>query len=98
MPLTVSDAVDAAIVAGRLSATLRDWIDATDPGDCVLVSNGYYNTGGRVVDGSLTNRVVVSNAVLVKSVSLKRRLDLTGAVQRSLPRLASAIQKELAKS
>jgi len=37
-------------------------------------------------------------AVLVKSVSLKRRLDLTGAVQRSLPRLASAIQKELAKS
>lgn len=37
-------------------------------------------------------------AVLVKSVSLKRRLDLTGAVQRSLPRLAGAIQKELAKS
>ena len=37
-------------------------------------------------------------AVLVKSVSLKRRLDLTGAVQRSLPRLASAIQKELTKS
>lgn len=37
-------------------------------------------------------------AVLVRSVSLKRRLDLTGSVQRSLPRLASAIQKELAKS
>ncbi len=37
-------------------------------------------------------------AVLVKSVSLKRRLDLTGAGQRSLPRLAGAIQKELAKS
>ncbi len=37
-------------------------------------------------------------AVLVKSVSLKRRLDLTGSVQRSLPRLAGAIQKELAKS
>lgn len=37
-------------------------------------------------------------AVLVKSISLKRRLDLTGAVQRSLPRLAGAIQKELAKS
>jgi hypothetical protein len=37
-------------------------------------------------------------AVLVKSVSLKRRLNLTGAVQRSLPRLAGAIQKELAKS
>mgnify|MGYP001101520324 FL=1 len=37
-------------------------------------------------------------AVLVRSVSLKRRLDLTGSVQRSLPRLASAIQKELTKS
>lgn len=37
-------------------------------------------------------------AVLVKSVSLKRRLDLTGAAQLSLPRLAGAIQKELAKS
>jgi hypothetical protein len=36
-------------------------------------------------------------AVLVKAVSLKRRLDLTGAVERSLPRLASAIQKDLVK-
>ncbi len=36
-------------------------------------------------------------AVLVKSVSLKRRLDLAGAVQRSLPHLANAIQTELAK-
>ena len=31
-------------------------------------------------------------AVLVKSGHLKRRLDLAGSVQRSLPRLASAIQ------
>ncbi len=37
-------------------------------------------------------------AVLVKTVTLKRRLDLAGAVRRSLPRLASAIQKELARS
>jgi hypothetical protein len=37
-------------------------------------------------------------AVLVKKVNLKRRLDLTGSVQRSLPRLASAIQKELART
>jgi hypothetical protein len=37
-------------------------------------------------------------AVLVKSVSLKRRLNLTGAVQRSLPGLATAIQTALTKT
>jgi hypothetical protein len=37
-------------------------------------------------------------AVLVKRVELKRRLDLAGSVQRSLPRLASAIQTELRKT
>lgn len=37
-------------------------------------------------------------AVLVKSVALKRRLDLAGSVQRTLPRLAGAIQNELTKA
>lgn len=37
-------------------------------------------------------------AVLVKSVNLKRRLDLAGAVRGALPRLAKAIQHELVKS
>ncbi|GHU08300.1 hypothetical protein AGMMS50225_06690 [Betaproteobacteria bacterium] len=36
--------------------------------------------------------------VLVKAVSLKRRLGLRGAVERALPRLVGAIQKELAKA
>ena len=35
-------------------------------------------------------------AVLVKAVTLKRRLDLRGAVGRALPGLVGAIQKELA--
>lgn len=37
-------------------------------------------------------------AVLVKSVQLKRRLDLEGTVRRNLPRLAQAIQTELART
>lgn len=37
-------------------------------------------------------------AVLVKSVTIKRRLDLAGAVRGTLPRLARAIQNELVKS
>lgn len=36
-------------------------------------------------------------AVLVKAVTLKRRLDLRGTVARELPRLAAAIQQELGK-
>ena len=36
-------------------------------------------------------------AVLVKRVDLKRRLNLVGGVQRALPALAQAIQKELEK-
>lgn len=36
-------------------------------------------------------------AVLVKRVDLKRRLNLVGGVQRALPGLAQAIQKELEK-
>ena len=36
-------------------------------------------------------------AVLVKRVDLKRRLNLVGCVQRALPALAQAIQKELEK-
>lgn len=36
-------------------------------------------------------------AVLVNSVSLRRRLDLPGAVQRTLPRLAHAIRTEFNK-
>lgn len=36
-------------------------------------------------------------AVLVKRVDLKRRLNLAGGVQRALPALAQAIQKELEK-
>ena len=44
-------------------------VDAASAGEMILVTNGNYDTGGRAVDSGMTNRIVVSKAVIVIGVN-----------------------------
>ena len=60
------------------ATNIQDAIEASAPGDIVLVTNGVYDSGGEANNG-LTNRVTLNRAILVTSVNGFRSTIIQGA-------------------
>src|SRR4051812_44344120 len=50
------------------ATNIQDAVDAATTGDTVLVTNGIYRYGGKNIT-ELTNRVLITNAIIVQSIN-----------------------------
>ena len=62
------------------ATNIQDAVDAADPGDTVLVTNGVYDAGGAITpSGSGMNRVVIMYDIAVQSVNGPEVTSIVGA-------------------
>lgn len=57
---------------------IQDAVDAAVAGDEIVVTNGIYATGGRAVQGTMTNRVSVEKPITLRSVNGPLRTVVQG--------------------